>query len=164
MLEGVDNEWQNAGTRRRAFHTGLPPTGYHFRVIACNNDGVWNETGANLSFALEPGVLLKFHALTYLLDRPAEARTGLESTMETARQAINEGRDAVQGLRSSALFGNDLAQAISTFGEEVVPHAPDAHPTDQGCPEFCVQAIGASRETRTHSSRRSLPNRGCGRA
>jgi signal transduction histidine kinase len=35
-----------------------------------------------------------------------------------------------------------LAQAISTFGEELVPHAPDVHPTDQGCPEFCVQVIG----------------------
>jgi len=39
-LEGVDKDWQDAGTRREAFYTRLDPGEYHFRVIACNNDGV----------------------------------------------------------------------------------------------------------------------------
>ena len=64
------------------------------------------------------GVLLKFHAVTYILpDRPAEAQRTLNSAIEEARQAIAEGRDAVQGLRSSAVVTNDLGRAISTFGE-----------------------------------------------
>ena len=42
-LDGVDSDWQNAGTRRQAFYTRLPPGHYRFHVIACNNDGVWNE-------------------------------------------------------------------------------------------------------------------------
>ena len=55
------------------------------------------------------GVLLKFHAVTYLLhDRP-EAQKTLETVIEQARQAITEGRDAVQGLRSSTLVTGDLA-------------------------------------------------------
>src|SRR3984893_2703034 len=63
------------------------------------------------------GVLLKFHAVTYqLTDRP-EARNTLESVIEQARQAITEGRDTVQGLRSSTVITNDLAQAISALGE-----------------------------------------------
>lgn len=53
-LEGVDSDWQNVGTRRQAFYTHLPPGNYRFRVIACNNDGVWNETGASLGVEIKP--------------------------------------------------------------------------------------------------------------
>ena len=53
-LEGVDSDWQDVGTRRQAFYTHLPPGNYRFRVIACNNDGVWNETGANLAVVSSP--------------------------------------------------------------------------------------------------------------
>jgi len=53
-LEGVDKDWQDAGTRREAFYTRLGPGEYHFRVIACNNDGVWNEEGARLDFNIAP--------------------------------------------------------------------------------------------------------------
>ena len=53
-LEGVDKDWQDAGTRREAFYTRLDPGKYHFRVIACNNDGVWNEAGAHLDFNIAP--------------------------------------------------------------------------------------------------------------
>jgi len=53
-LEGVDKDWQDAGTRREAFYTRLGPGKYHFRVIACNSDGVWNEEGARLNFAIAP--------------------------------------------------------------------------------------------------------------
>ena len=53
-LDGVDADWQDAGTRRQAFYTHLPPGHYRFHVIACNNDGVWNETGATLGIVIEP--------------------------------------------------------------------------------------------------------------
>ena len=53
-LEGQDNEWQDAGTRREAFYTNLDPGSYQFRVIACNNDGVWNEAGSTLHFVVLP--------------------------------------------------------------------------------------------------------------
>jgi signal transduction histidine kinase/ligand-binding sensor domain-containing protein len=53
-LEGQDKEWQDAGTRREAFYTNLDPRSYQFRVIACNNDGVWNEVGASLNFSVAP--------------------------------------------------------------------------------------------------------------
>jgi PAS domain S-box-containing protein len=53
-LEGVDKDWQDAGTRREAFYNRLDPGKYHFRVIACNNDGVWNEEGARLDFNIAP--------------------------------------------------------------------------------------------------------------
>ena len=53
-LEGVDKDWQDAGPRREAFYTRLSPGKYRFRVIACNNDGVWNEEGTHQDFAIAP--------------------------------------------------------------------------------------------------------------
>jgi ligand-binding sensor domain-containing protein/signal transduction histidine kinase/CheY-like chemotaxis protein len=53
-LEGFDKDWREVGTRRTAYYTKIPPGHYTFRVKACNNDGVWNETGTSISFYLEP--------------------------------------------------------------------------------------------------------------
>jgi signal transduction histidine kinase len=53
-LEHVDKGWQDSGSRRETTYTNLGPGSYRFRVIACNNDGVWNEAGAVSSFAIAP--------------------------------------------------------------------------------------------------------------
>ena len=53
-LEGFDQDWIDAGHRRTAYYTRLPPGTYNFRVIASNNDGVWNESGASFRFTLKP--------------------------------------------------------------------------------------------------------------
>lgn len=53
-LEGQDTSWNEAGTRREAFYTNLSPGPYTFRVIACNNDGVRNDTGATWNFVIAP--------------------------------------------------------------------------------------------------------------
>jgi signal transduction histidine kinase/ligand-binding sensor domain-containing protein len=53
-LEGHDTGWQDPGTRRQAFYSSLRPGTYRFRVIACNNDGVWNEAGATIDFSVDP--------------------------------------------------------------------------------------------------------------
>ncbi len=53
-LEGYDENWVDAGSRRVAYYTKVSPGRYRFRVIACNDDGVWNETGAAFNFYLKP--------------------------------------------------------------------------------------------------------------
>src|SRR5215471_13296874 len=53
-LEGFDRDWIAAGANRVAYYTNIPPGRYTFRVIACNNDGVWNEAGAAVGFYLKP--------------------------------------------------------------------------------------------------------------
>ena len=55
-LEGFDKEWVDAGTRRAAYYTNTPPGPYRFHVIACNNDGVWNDKGATFEFTLAPHI------------------------------------------------------------------------------------------------------------
>jgi signal transduction histidine kinase/ligand-binding sensor domain-containing protein len=181
-LEGWDRDWQDVGNRRQAFYNNLSPGNYRFRLIGCNNSGVWNEAGTSLDFSVAPayyqtswfrlscvaaflallgalyrlrlrqlarqfnmrleervsertriardlhdtllqsfhGLLLRFQAATNLLpERPEEARKTLESAIDQAAQAITEGRDAVQGLRSSTVVTNDLAVAVTALGEEL---------------------------------------------
>ena len=86
-------------------------------------------------------VLLRFRAVSYLLpDRPAEARTTLESVIDQARQAIVEGRDAVQGLRSSVGETHDIASAIDTLGATLA-----ADRADEKAPDFRVNVEGTPR-------------------
>ena len=181
-LDGYDREWHDAGTRRQAFYTDLPPRRYSFRVVACNSDGVCNDTPATLEFSVAPAyyqtnwfrigcaalvlvlvwtayrlrvqqlarqfdlaldarvaertrigrelhdtllqsfhaILLKFQSVLNLLpERPAEARDKLERALDQATEAVTEARDAVQGLRPSALDTRDLADSIARISEEL---------------------------------------------
>ena len=53
-LEGWENDWVDADNKRVAEYSYLPPGDYTFHVRAANSDGVWNETGATLAFAVLP--------------------------------------------------------------------------------------------------------------
>jgi signal transduction histidine kinase/ligand-binding sensor domain-containing protein len=190
QLEGYDKNWQDGGTRRAASYTKLPPGHFRFHVIACNNDGVWNQTGAVAAIVVPPtffqtiwfevlcacaalgllwsiyilrlrqistqmhgrleerlaertriarelhdtllqsfqGLMLRFQvAHDELPARPAEARETLENALDEAAQAIAEGRDAVQGLRSSTVETNDLARAIGSLGAELAVNEANSH-------------------------------------
>jgi signal transduction histidine kinase len=88
------------------------------------------------------GLLLRLQAASYVLAaRPAQAKQTLDSVIEQAAKAITEGRDAVQGLRSSTIETNDLALAIRTLGDEL---ATDASP--HGTPSYDVAVAGHSRD------------------
>ena len=88
------------------------------------------------------GAILRFRAVTYMLpDRPADARATLENAIDQARQAIVEGRDAVQGLRSSAIATNDIAVAIATLAETLSTEGGSQSP-----PAFHVNVEGTPRD------------------
>jgi signal transduction histidine kinase len=53
-LEPLDHDWVDSGVRRDVHYAKLPPGHYNFRVIACNSDGAWNETGATQAFIVQP--------------------------------------------------------------------------------------------------------------
>ncbi len=53
-LDPLEKEWVDGGSQRAAAYTHLPPGRYEFRVIACNNDGVWNEAGASIGLVALP--------------------------------------------------------------------------------------------------------------
>jgi signal transduction histidine kinase/ligand-binding sensor domain-containing protein len=179
-LDGVDNGWQNAGTRRQAYYTKLRPGPYRFHVIACNNDGVWNEAGAILDLTVSPAwfqaswfrllcvmcgvclitsfyrmrvrqvaagidarfrerlaertriaqelhdtllqgflsVSMQVHLAKDCLPANSEAKSMLTHAVELMGQVIEEGRNAVRGLRSSHSASLDLEQAFARIQEE----------------------------------------------
>jgi len=190
-LEGQDEHWRELVNQRQVHYTNLGPKQYRFRVMACNNDGVWNEQGALLEFSIAPtfyqrasfrvlcvialmgllfvayqlrvrqlalqfnrtlearvsertriardlhdtllqsfqGLLLRFQSVSNVLPPNAhEAKHRLDSALDRASEAITEGRNAVQGLRSSATETNDLANGIIAFGKELTTSASDANP------------------------------------
>ncbi len=88
------------------------------------------------------GAVLRFRAVTYMLpDRPADARATLENAIDQARQALVEGRDAVQGLRTPAVAKNDIAVAIATLAETLSTDDGDQRP-----PVFHVSVEGTPRD------------------
>ena len=179
-LEGRDTDWEEAGTRRQAFYTDLRPGTYRFHVIACNNDGVWNQQGASLDFNVMPAwyqtlwfkllfavivlttawalyrlrVRQVAHALAVRFDERLAERTriarefhdtliqtiqgsklvaddALDQSADPARmhhalrqlsewlgRAIQEGRAALNSLRTSATETNDLADGLRRATEE----------------------------------------------
>jgi len=87
------------------------------------------------------GLLLRFQTVLALCEsRPVEAKEVLRSSIDQTAQAITEGREAVQGLRASTVERNDLAQAITTLGEQLAAEASSA--TSAG---LHVAVEGASR-------------------
>jgi signal transduction histidine kinase len=53
-LDGFDDRWVEAGGQRSASYPQLPAGDYRFHVVACNSEGIWNETGAAFAFSVEP--------------------------------------------------------------------------------------------------------------
>jgi ligand-binding sensor domain-containing protein len=168
QLEGRDSNWQDPETRRQAFYTDLRPGPYTFRVIACNQDGVWNESGAMLRFRIAAAwyqtnwfrALAIFLALVVawtlyrlrvrqirrnlsarfderLAERTRIARELHDTMLQTIQaskmvadtqgneqlstwlgQAVEEGRAALNSLRSSTTQENDLARAFRIAAEQ----------------------------------------------
>ena len=54
LLEGFDESWTNAGTRREAVYTKVPPGSYRFRIAARSSEGIWNEEDTLLDLAIPP--------------------------------------------------------------------------------------------------------------
>src|SRR5262249_52812167 len=53
-LTGFETNWEDAGTKGAVNYNYIPPGNYSFDVTACNNDGIWNETGATIGFKVLP--------------------------------------------------------------------------------------------------------------
>jgi ligand-binding sensor domain-containing protein len=127
-LDGHDRDWQDAGARREAFYTELGPGKYRFRVIACDSNGVWNETGATLDFAIAPAfyqtiwfrslcVLLFLAVLTALyrlrLRRVERQRDALRKSEKELRDVI----DTIPATVWSALPGGSNTYINKHFVE-----------------------------------------------
>jgi signal transduction histidine kinase len=193
----LEKNWRNAGTRRAAYDTKLPPGHYRFHVIAYN-DGVWNNARAVAAIEVPPafyqtawfealcgccvlglvwmlyllrlrqiaaqiqgrlearfaereriarelhdtllqgfqGLMLHLQVVNDMLP-PGPAKEKLEQSLERAKQAIAQGRSAVQNLDSPTSSSNDLADAMQRTADEV---------SGEGAPTYRLIVEGTARE------------------
>ena len=126
-LDPYDPDWVNVGSRRSAFYTRVPPGRYTFRVMASNNEGVWNEADAtlDLSLAYRPWETAAFRLLllvTFTLAvvivvrwrgrRLRERAVELERVVDTRTREL---RVREQQLETQAVQLQELDRAKSNF-------------------------------------------------
>jgi signal transduction histidine kinase/ligand-binding sensor domain-containing protein len=208
-LDGVDTDWRELTAARQAFYTNLRPGHYNFRVIAANNNGVWNESGASFAFVIPPafvqtgwfialcvaggaaavwalvrlrvrqvrrrleermeerlnertrisrelhdsllqgfqGLMFRLQAVRELLpERAGDAAKFLDSAMEVGDQAIGEGRDTVQNLRSTSMGDGDLTTSLGALGRELgagvdFPRKPQYRVSVEGKPRELTAVV-----------------------
>ena len=142
-LEGYDRDWQDAGTRRQAFYSNLPPRNYTFRVKACNNSGLWNEAGASLDFFVAPAYyqtnwfrffcVAAFIALLWVLHRwrlhelkvhEGRLRDVVETIPAMTFTTLSEGSCTFVNMRWTEYTGLSVEQSSGTGWQSAI-HAED---------------------------------------
>lgn len=140
-LEGFDQDWMEAGTRRSAHYSNIRPGDYRFTVIACNNDGTWNSVGASMKLTLQPqfwettwftmlmaltGVALVASSARYVVWRKVRRRFELleqQHAVEKERARIAQDMHDDLGLRlTEILFASDLAARDKSAGDTIKTH------------------------------------------
>jgi signal transduction histidine kinase/ligand-binding sensor domain-containing protein len=168
-LEGHDQQWQDAGTRRQAFYNDLGPGHYRFRVIACNNDGVWNEEGATLDFSVAPawyqtiwfriscvgGFVLLLWALYQLRLQQLERQFGMQ-----VEARVNERTRIARELHDTLLQSfQGLMLRFQTVGEMLPARPVDAKKALEGALDRADEAISEGRDAITDIRASSLASR-----
>jgi signal transduction histidine kinase len=122
-LEGFDPNWIDAGARRSASYTSVPPGHYVFRVKAAGADGVWNETGASLPLRLDPpfyrttwfaALVLSIVLASLTLAQRLHVRSRVQRALEIER-ALSHERDALR-RRAAADFHDELGHRLARIG------------------------------------------------
>jgi signal transduction histidine kinase/ligand-binding sensor domain-containing protein len=145
-LAGLENTWQETGPERLVTYRYLPPGSYQFHVTACNNDGLWNGTGASLSFTILPyfwqtGWFLSLASLATMgvvgslvgaaMRRRNHARlAGIERSHALERERARIARDIHDDLGSGLTRIMLLSQSARS---EMLPDHPAAAELDNVC-------------------------------
>jgi methyl-accepting chemotaxis protein/ligand-binding sensor domain-containing protein len=124
-LEGLDDDWNEVGTKRSASYTNLPAGNYVFRVKGTNSDGRWNAEGASLAIKVVPPfwaawwfraiiLLAAAWAVRYALRVQRERRVSLERMNATLAEAAERDRNSQQYLERNVL---EVLDAMERFSE-----------------------------------------------
>lgn len=115
QLVGLDRDWMDSGFDRRASYTNLPPGEYTFRVKAANNDGVWSEQDAALTFRMLPApwatwwAYLVYASIAVLLTLAAfrhHARRARETAMLEYAESLSLSHERLNEAQRIASIGN----------------------------------------------------------
>ena len=141
-LDGYDRDWHEAGTRRQAFYTDLPPGKFSFRVIACNSDGIWNDSAAKLDFSVAPAyyqtnwfralcacIFLALLWAAYQLrvrQLRREFNTAIEARVSERTRIARELHDTLLQSLQALLFQYQAARNLFAAGSERAMQVLDA--------------------------------------
>ncbi len=136
-LEGVDSGWMETGATRTAVYAGLSPGHYLLRVNACNDEGVWDEAGASLGFAVLPawwqswwsqiGALLVFTGLVVLTVRYWSQRR-LKLNLERLE---HQGALEKERARIARDLHDDLGASLTQIGLQAEMARQSSDPPEQ---------------------------------
>ena len=134
MLEGVDKGWIDPGTRRQAFYTNLDPGTYRFRVMASNNDAVWNPNSTMLEFTIPPTflqspwfalLLAVAVAALFLLLYQVKVRTMAGHMRARMRERLSERERIARELHDTLLQGvQALILRFQLVADDISPEDP----------------------------------------
>ncbi len=114
-LEGFNSDWVDAGKRRTAYFTNIPPGNYTFRVIACNGDGFWNSEGARLRFRiLTPWWRTYWAYGIFLLTTATIIYSGYQWRVSTLKRRNLELERIVADRTAELLRKNEQLEEINT--------------------------------------------------
>lgn len=135
-LAGVDSDWLETTDHRNAIYNALQPGRYHFHVVACNSDGVWNSIGATVSFVVLPtwwqtwwfqsfALLLSVSALIVAVRHWSQRRLKLRLERLEQQHAIERER-----MRIARDLHDDLGATVTQVGlmVEDLSHSSPADP------------------------------------
>lgn len=134
-LSGYDNDWVEAGGSRTMRYARVPPGKYRFQVTACNNDGLWNTTGASVALNVSPfwwetawfriaAALLAGGAVLYLLQLRRQRRREIEHLRVRIAGDLHD--EIGSSLWSITLLSKMLQQG-SSLGDEEKRDAGEIH-------------------------------------
>ena len=113
-LDGVDNDWVDAGTRRAAPYAHLRAGNYTFHVIACNNEGVWNPSGASISFTVKP-----FFYETWWFDALVATLSVIAIVVTVRRIATRKYRQKLARLEQQHAIERDRARIAKDIHDDI---------------------------------------------
>ncbi|MBC8042274.1 MAG: hypothetical protein IAF08_02400, partial [Rhizobacter sp.] len=135
QLEGNDKEWIDAGTQRVAYYTNLPQGNYRFRVKACNNDGLWNETGVAVTFYQQPFFYqtVWFYALgaialvgagagaaRFRVKQLQQRQRELEAIVVERTLSLQREKEKAEEARRDALSQKEIAESANQLKTELL--------------------------------------------
>ncbi len=161
-LEGFDKDWTDAGTRRVAYYTNISPGNYRFRVLARNNDGIWNESGAALPFRLLPRFYQTYWFAAVMLAalgligygtyrwRVSEVEARFNAVLEERNRIAREIHDTLaQGFVAVSVQLEIVARLLTSSAASAKDHLDEARSMVR---ESLSEARSAIWELRSHSA------------
>lgn len=119
ILEGLEDKWNYAGSRRFASYSNLPPGRYTFRVKSANSDGLWNEEGVSLRLIVKPPFWRTwwFYALTVLVLAGAILQI-VQMRLKQSRNRQEELERLVAQRTEELRLANDKLKLLATTDEQ----------------------------------------------